>query len=78
MYASGEKNQFYQAATVDESMDWLAWSNPLKFVTAMMTAEGEKRVDDARLRMKARSMVRDYQNVFGGLAKEFELTLIHK
>ncbi|MBD8572611.1 MULTISPECIES: carbon-nitrogen hydrolase family protein [Pseudomonas syringae group] len=76
LYAAGEKNQFYQAATVDESMDWLAWSNPLKFVTAMMTAEGEKRLDDARLRMKAHSMVRDYQNVFGGLAKEFEVTLV--
>ncbi|MEE5079456.1 nitrilase-related carbon-nitrogen hydrolase [Pseudomonas alliivorans] len=76
LYASGEKNQFYQASTVDESMDWLAWSNPLKFVTAMLGAEGEKRLDDARLRMKARSMVRDYQTVFGGLAREFEITLV--
>ncbi|MBA1228029.1 carbon-nitrogen hydrolase family protein [Pseudomonas viridiflava] len=76
LYASGEKNQFYQAATLDESMDWLAWSNPLKFVTATLGAEGEKRLDDARLRMKARSMARDYQMLFGGLAKEFQVTLV--
>ncbi|ORC53930.1 carbon-nitrogen hydrolase family protein [Pseudomonas floridensis] len=76
LFASGEKNQFYQAGTVDQAMDWLAWSNPLKFVAATLGAEGEKRLDDARYRMKAGTMARDYQRLFGGLAKEFDVTLV--
>lgn len=76
LFASGEKDELYQAATVDEAMDWLSWSNPLQFITAMLSAEGRDRVDDAHLRLKARSMARDYQALFGGLAKEFGITLV--
>ncbi|KPC58315.1 Hydrolase [Pseudomonas amygdali pv. morsprunorum] len=76
LFASGEKDELYQAATVDEAMDWLSWSNPLQFITAMLSAEGQDRVDDAHLRLKARSMARDYQALFGGLAKEFGITLV--
>ncbi|MDU8502515.1 nitrilase-related carbon-nitrogen hydrolase [Pseudomonas syringae] len=76
LFASGEKDELYQAATVDEAMDWLSWSNPLQFTTAMLSAEGRDRVDDAHLRLKARSMARDYQALFGGLAKEFGVTLV--
>ncbi|SHM86817.1 Carbon-nitrogen hydrolase [Pseudomonas asturiensis] len=76
LFASGEKNQFYQAATVDEAMKWLAWSNPFKFIQATLGAEGEKRMDDAHLRMKSRAMAHDYQQLFGGLAKEFGVTLV--
>lgn len=76
LFAAGEKNQFYQAETVDTAMTWLAWSNPLKFVSALLQARGEQRLGDAHLRMKARSMARDYQQLFGGLAKEFGVTLV--
>ncbi|GFZ68272.1 carbon-nitrogen hydrolase [Pseudomonas amygdali pv. eriobotryae] len=76
LFASGEKDELYQAATVDEAMDWLSWSNPLQFITAMLSAEGQDRLDDAHLRLKARSMARDYQALFGGLAKEFGITLV--
>ncbi|AVB19548.1 MULTISPECIES: nitrilase-related carbon-nitrogen hydrolase [Pseudomonas syringae group] len=76
LFASGEKDQLYQAATVDEAMEWLSWSNPLQFVAAMLGAEGRDRMDDAHLRIKARAMARDYQALFGGLAKEFGVTLV--
>lgn len=76
LFASGEKDQLYQAATLDEAMDWLSWSNPLQFIKAVLRAEGRDRLDDAHLRIKARSMARDYQTLFGGLAREFGVTLV--
>jgi len=76
LFASGEKNQFYQASTVDEAMNWLSWSNPFDFARAMLTATGENRLDDAHLRMKASDMAKNYQMLFGGLAKEFQVTLV--
>ncbi|MFK3795516.1 MULTISPECIES: carbon-nitrogen hydrolase family protein [unclassified Pseudomonas] len=76
LFAVDEKSQFYQATTIEEAMNWLAFSNPLLFADAVLHARGESRLDDARLRMKARSMAQDYQTVFGGLAKEFGVTLV--
>ncbi|KTB94397.1 carbon-nitrogen hydrolase [Pseudomonas syringae ICMP 11293] len=76
LFASGEKDQLYQAATLDEAMDWLSWTNPLQFIKAVLGAEGRDRLDDAHLRIKARSMARDYQTLFGGLAREFGVTLV--
>lgn len=76
LFAMDEKSQFYQATTIEEAMNWLAFSNPLLFLDALLHARGESRLDDAHLRMKARSMAEDYQNVFGGLAREFGVTLV--
>jgi predicted amidohydrolase len=76
LFATGEKNQFYRAETVEEAMDWLAWSNPLKFVGALLGTHGKNRLADARMRMKASSMAEDYQQLFGGLAREFGVTLV--
>ncbi|WP_426141693.1 carbon-nitrogen hydrolase family protein [Pseudomonas sp. DWP3-1-2] len=76
LLAAGEKNQLYQATTIDEAMSWLAVSNPVKFMGALFSATGENRLNDAHLRMKASSMAQDYQTLFGGLAKEFGVTLV--
>jgi predicted amidohydrolase len=76
LMVSGEKDELYQATTLKEAMNWLAVSNPLKFVRALISAKGEKRLDDAHLRMKAKAMAKDYQALFGGLAKEFHVTLV--
>jgi len=72
----GEKNELYQAANLNEAMRWLALSNPLDFAGAWLRADGESRVNDAHLRMKADSMAADYQTLFGGLAKEFGVTVV--
>ncbi|WP_028623751.1 carbon-nitrogen hydrolase family protein [Pseudomonas sp. Ant30-3] len=76
LMVSGEKDELYQAATIKEAMNWLAVSNPLQFARALISAEGENRLDDAYLRMKAKRMAKDYQALFGGLAKEFRVTLV--
>ncbi|MBV4474118.1 carbon-nitrogen hydrolase family protein [Pseudomonas botevensis] len=72
----GEKDELYQAPTLAEAMNWLAASNPLLFARAWLSARGDNRLDDAHLRMKAKSMAKDYQTLFGGLAKEFHVTLV--
>ncbi|MHC8382616.1 nitrilase-related carbon-nitrogen hydrolase [Pseudomonas sp. LB3P14] len=76
LMVSGEKDELYQATTLKEAMNWLAVSNPLKFVRALISAKGDNRLDDAHLRMKAKGMAKDYQALFGGLAKEFHVTLV--
>ena len=76
LMVSGEKDELYQASTFDEAMNWLAVSNPLPFLRALSGAQGDSRLDDAHLRMKAKSMARQYQALFGGLAREFDITLV--
>ncbi|MDY0835602.1 MULTISPECIES: carbon-nitrogen hydrolase family protein [unclassified Pseudomonas] len=76
LMVSGEKNELYQATNLKEAMNWLSASNPLLFVRALISAKGDDRIDDAYLRMKAPAMARDYQVLFGGLAKEFGVTLV--
>ena len=73
---SGEKNELYQAAHLKDAMHWLSISNPLPFMRAWISATGDNRLDDAYLRMKAPAMAQDYQVLFGGLAKEFGVTLV--
>ncbi len=73
---SGEKDELYQAPTLTEAMNWLAATNPLLFARAWLTAKGSNRLNDAHLRMKSKSMAKDYQALFGGLAKEFHVTLV--
>ncbi len=76
LMVSGEKNELYQATSLKEAMNWLSASNPLLFLRALISAQGDNRIDDAYLRMKAPAMARDYQVLFGGLAKEFGITLV--
>ncbi|NUT83853.1 carbon-nitrogen hydrolase family protein [Pseudomonas brassicacearum] len=76
LMVGGEKDELYQASTLKEAMNWLAVSNPLAFIQALVSAQGDSRLDDAYLRMKAERMAHDYQALFGGLAKEFGITLV--
>lgn len=69
LMVSGEKDELYQASTLKEAMNWLAASNPLQFVRALISATGTNRLDDAHLRMKAKGMAKDYQALFGGWRK---------
>ena len=41
-----------------------------------MGGHGEHRFSEAQLRMKASRMADDYQRVFGGLARQFGVTLV--
>lgn len=76
LVATGEKEQVYGARTLGAAMAWLALGNPLGTLGALWDAEGEDRLGDALLRMKAEPMARDYQTLFGGLAKTYGVTLV--
>ncbi|MCO7630409.1 MULTISPECIES: carbon-nitrogen hydrolase family protein [Pseudomonas] len=76
LWARGEKNELYQVTQRREAWQWLELSNPLRYGLAMLGATGDDRRSDAHLRMKAQQMAADYQQLFGGLAKEFGVTLV--
>jgi len=76
LWARGEKDELYQASGQHEAHRWLALSNPLPFALAYLRATGKTRLDDALLRMRAPRMAQDYQQLFGGLAREFGITLV--
>ncbi|AIR91533.1 nitrilase-related carbon-nitrogen hydrolase [Pseudomonas cremoricolorata] len=76
LWARGEKSQLYQVTHRREAWQWLELSNPLRYGLALLRARGEDRRADAHLRMKAEQMASDYQQLFGGLAKQFGITLV--
>lgn len=71
----GEKPEVYEAPEFEEAMQWLAASNPLDYLKAAANI-GSARSADSQLRLKAKSMAKNYQSLFGGLAKEFAVTLV--
>ena len=76
LLAVGEKEEFYRATERRQAMHWLAASHPLDFLGALLSAEGDARLDDAMLRTKAKTMARDYQQLFGDLARDYQITLV--
>ncbi|MGB9090868.1 MAG: nitrilase-related carbon-nitrogen hydrolase [Pseudomonas farsensis] len=76
LWARGEKKELYQVTQRREAWQWLELSNPVRYGLAMLAATGDDRRSDAHLRMKAAQMAADYQQVFGGLAREFDVTLV--
>lgn len=76
LVASGEKNQVFAANNLTEAMGWLAVSNPWQLLKALFAAKGQDRLADALFRMKSQQMASDYQALFGGLAREYGVTLV--
>lgn len=76
LWLSGEKDEVYQADRLDTVSGWLTFSNPLAFVRAWWQGEGRHRLSEAQLRMKASRMRDEFQWVFGGLARQFRVTLV--
>ncbi|EWC42576.1 hypothetical protein [Stutzerimonas stutzeri] len=76
LFALGEKPQVQQARTLRDAMQWMALSNPGGYLRALTGNQSDDRRTDAVLRLKARQMAEDYQAVFGGLAREFGVTLV--
>jgi len=76
LFALGEKPEVQQARTLRDAMQWMALSNPGSYLRALPDNQGNDRRTGAVLRLKARQMAEEYQNVFGGLAREFGVTLV--
>lgn len=76
LLAVGEKDELYHAPGQRQALHWLAASNPLDFLGALLAAQAPSRVSDALLRTKAQSMAHDYQQLFGDLARDYGITLV--
>ena len=76
LLAVGEKQELYRANERRQAMHWLAATNPLDFLGALFNAGSDARLDDALLRTKAKAMASDYQELFGGLARDYRITLL--
>jgi hypothetical protein len=75
LLATGEKPEFYRARDRLEVRNWLLLGNPLLAMNVLLRNLDANRLDEALLRMKAEQMAADYQSLFGGLAREFGVTL---
>ena len=76
LFALGEKPEVQQARTLRDAMQWMALSNPWDYLRALLDNEGDDRRTEAVLKLKARKMADDYQEIFGGLAKAYGVTLV--
>lgn len=76
LLVAGEKPEVFAARRLDEAMLWLALSHPLDFAAALFASHGSQRLPEALLRMKAEQMASGYQQLFGGLAQRYGVTLV--
>jgi hypothetical protein len=76
LLARGEKVEFYQARSRQEVRDWLLLGNPLLAIRVLLRNLDADRLDEALLRMKAEQMAEDYQQLFSGLAKEYDVAIL--
>jgi hypothetical protein len=76
LLARGEKTEFYRALNRKEVRNWLLLGNPLLAIKALLMNLDAERLDEALLRMKAKQMAEDYQQLFAGLAREYQVTLL--
>lgn len=76
LWLSGEKDEVYQADRLSTASSWLTLANPMAFIQAWWQGQGKHRLSEAQLRMKAPHMRDDFQWVFGGLARQFQVTLV--
>src|SRR5690606_31987359 len=76
LVAVGEKREVFAARDLAEARVWLGLSHPLELLRALLANQGTARFSDALLRMKAEQMAADYQNLFGGLAETYGVTIV--
>ncbi|KJH81602.1 carbon-nitrogen hydrolase [Stutzerimonas stutzeri] len=76
LFALGEKPEVQQARTLRDAMHWMALSNPWTYLRALLDNEGEDHRTEAVLKIKGRQMADDYQRIFGGLARDYGVTLV--
>lgn len=76
LLARDEKAEFYQTRSRQEVRDWLLLGNPLLAIKALLLNLDADRLDEALLRMKAAQMAEDYQSLFAGLARDYQVTLL--
>lgn len=76
LVASGAPGMAFTADTTGAAMGWLVGANPWPFARAWLGSSEDDRMAAAIFRMRADGMARDYQAVFGALAREYGVTIV--
>ncbi|MBI1366346.1 MAG: carbon-nitrogen hydrolase family protein [Alphaproteobacteria bacterium] len=66
----------YAARTTDGAMAALALGDPVDFARDLLRSRERDRAAAAIFRMRSKAMARDYNEVFGALAREFRVTVV--
>lgn len=76
LMGANEKPEFYQARNRQQVRNWLLLGNPWLATKVLLLNLDADRLDEALLRMKAKQMAAHYQQLFAGLAREYQVTLL--
>lgn len=76
LFAAGEKPEVQQARTLRDAMQWTALSNPREYLQRLFGNAADDRRTHSVLKLKARRMAGDYQQIFSDLARDYGVTLI--
>lgn len=71
-----EKEELYEAETLEEAMQLMVLSNLPAFVESYTAAQGEDKIRDGLFRMKSDTMAQIYQDTFARLAEEYGVTIV--
>ena len=73
---ANEKQELYEAKTLEEAMQLMVLSNLFAFVTSYTEAQGADKIRDSLFRMKSDTMNQIYQDTFASLAEEYGVTIV--
>lgn len=73
---SNEKQELYEADTLEAAMQLMVVSNLPSFLEAYAGAQGEDKIRDALFRMKADDMAAIYTDTFSALAEKYGVTIV--
>jgi Carbon-nitrogen hydrolase len=76
LLVAGESKILYQIKSIGLAIGLLILSHPFSFISYWLKAKEKNKVIAAVFRMKAQSMVGNYDEVFSRLAKDYAVTMI--
>ena len=76
LVAANEKEELYEAETLQEAMQLMVLSNLPAFVESYTAAQGEDKIVDGLFRMKSDTIASIYQYTFAGLAEKYGVTIV--
>jgi predicted amidohydrolase len=76
LVAAGEAASVYRATSTTQAMLPLALHRPFAFIKHLLAASEHDRTTASIFRLKARQAAEIYQSVFGGLARQYGVTIV--
>ena len=76
LVAANEKKSIFSDTAVEDAMQTIMFSNPVKFCRAYFQSNSKDKTKEAIFRMKSKKMLEVYQTTFSALSKEFKMTIV--